>query len=179
MIERQLTALFWLSRLLKDETLAATDLTERLYSHLFGTNIFELSRFGEWEQGALSGGVHFAGEISALYARRYHDPRVIPVTYYKREKRIRRHLDHQFSLLFDEVRRRAGTDSARELITAEPIYYLMQIARERGFPKDRDGHANLTALSARIHLDLARRLGVDDREVPSRKVLLPHEIKRG
>ncbi|MBC7693490.1 MAG: hypothetical protein H7222_17120 [Methylotenera sp.] len=185
----QLRVLFLLSRKLQEPDILPTDRVEQLYAELFPEPsgrpsgrpaVFDLSTVNQWDMESLQRAVHFAEEITAHYAARYSDPRVIPVTYYRREKRIRRHFDQHFCHLFEEImirsRRLPKKDLVKELVTEEPIYYLMQIAREKKFPKSRDGHVILSVLKSRIHLDLSKRLTPEGSE-EMRRVLLPHEIR--
>lgn len=179
--DRDLRSLFLLNRVLKDADLPAEQRIKELYDFLFEnrslpSRTFSLSKLGDWNPDDLQRALYFSEEISALYARYYHDSSVIPVTFYKREKRIRRHLDHEFSSLYKEIIRRSGRLLEPELITEEPIYYLMQRAREKGFPKAKEGGPNLNTLKSRFHLELARRLDPDASSDGQRRVLLPHEI---
>jgi hypothetical protein len=178
----QLRVLFQLNRLLQNAELQPLNLVEQLWSELFERKPdrsfrFDLSSVKDWDFESLQRAVYFAEEIAAQYTHLFHDPRVIPVTYYKREKAIRRHFDHGFSLLFNEIISRSRVEHEKELITQEPIYYLLQIARERGFPKEKNGRPNLALLKSRIHLDLSHRLTPEGTE-QVRRILLPHEIRR-
>jgi hypothetical protein len=186
----QLRVLFQLNRALQNPELQPTDHVDQLWRDLFEqhgnrsghrlgdrSTRFDLSTAKDWDTESLERAVFFAEEISAQYTHLFHDSRVIPVTYYKREKTIRRYLDHHFSVLFNELISRTHREHEKELITEEPIYYLMQIARERNFPKDKGGRPNLALLKQRIHLDLSHRLLPEGHE-QMRRVLLPHEIRR-
>ena len=179
--DRQLQSLFQLTRVLRDPDVPPTTQIEQLYKvqfepwHSQGPTIY-LSEVKEWNPESLSQAAYFAEEITALYVHLYYDPRVIPVTYYKREKRIRRYYDQQFSILFKEIMERNHRTFVKELATEEPIYYLMQIAREKKFPRTKDHHAMLSVLKTRIHLDLSHRLSAEGSE-EMRRVLLPHEIR--
>jgi hypothetical protein len=178
----QLRVLFQLNRALQNPELTPSDHVDQLWKDLFEYRPdrfarFDLSTAKEWDTESLERAVYFAEEISSQYTHLFYDSRVIPVTFYKREKTIRRHLDHHFSILFNELISRSRIDHEKELITEEPIYYLMQIARERSFPKEKSGRPNLALLKQRIHLDLSHRLTREGSE-QVRRVLLPHEIRR-
>jgi hypothetical protein len=178
----QLRVLFQLNRKLQDAELSPTALIEELWKDLFGRRRelvarLDLSSVREWDSESLHRATYFAEEISAQYTHLFCDSRVIPVTYYKREKGIRRYFDHHFSLLFHEIISRSHIAPEKELLTEEPIYYLMKLARERGFPKEKSGRPNLVLLKSRIHLDLSHRLTPEGSE-QMRRVLLPHEIRR-
>lgn len=178
----QLRILFQLNRALQNPELQPTDHVDQLWRDLFEhkrdrSARFDLSASKNWDTESLERAIFFVEEISAQYTHLFHDSRVIPVTYYKREKMIRRHLDHHFSVLFNELISRFRLEHEKELITEEPIYYLMQIARERNFPKEKGGRPNLALLKQRIHLDLSHRLLPEGHE-QVRRVLLPHEIRR-
>jgi hypothetical protein len=180
--DEQLRVLFQLTRMFRDEDISPCERVEQLHAFLFDRKAkrffsFDLSTASQWDDESLQRAVYFIEEISASYTHFFHNARVIPVTYYKREKHVRRHFDHHFSIVFAEIMKRAKRSPEKELITQEPIYYLMQIAREKSFPKDRDGHANLVLLKQRIHLDLSHRLSREGSE-EMRRVLLPHEIRR-
>ncbi len=180
-MDQDLRQLFRLSRFFRDESIALTARVEQLVPEL---RQLKLSPLGKWDPDALSQARHFAEEIIALYVSYFHDVSRIPVTYYKREKAIRRHFDAEFSRLFKEIARRAGRVGEPELITEEPIYYLLQKAREKSFPKlpKSQGHRpHLETLKSRFRVDLACRL---DPESPVRsafeptcRVLLPHELR--
>lgn len=166
-------------RILRQDKVSPASCVEELYSYLFENRDVPvrqsaLSALGEWQIDELRRAFDLSEEIIAQYTRRYYDPREIPVTYYKRERKVRRYLDEQFSRLFRELMERSGQHPEAELITQEPIYYLMQQAREKKFPKSKDGRASLGILRTRLHLGLSRRIetGPD-----SRKILLPHEIR--
>jgi hypothetical protein len=175
--------LFRLTRLFRDESL---ELTARIEQLLPEVESFRLSPLNAWDPDSLARARHFAEEIVVLYVGYFYDPSRIPVTYYKREKAIRRHFDAQFARLFAEIIRRSGRIPEPELVTAEPIYYLLQKSREKRFPKGpkSQGHRpRRDTLKIRFHVDLACRLDPEDPEAPSaanagdRRVLLPHELR--
>jgi hypothetical protein len=174
--EKDLRILFLLCRLLKDETVSLTDYIEQFMTQY---QQFVFSPLNQWDTENLSRARHFAEEIISLYVSHFYDLSQIPVTYYKREKWIRRHLDGQFSNLFKEIASRSQVTPEKELILEEPIYYLLQKAREKSFPKapkSKNKRPHLEVLKIRFHVDLAQRL---DPEIPGehgRKVLLPFEI---
>jgi hypothetical protein len=177
--ELDLRKLFWLSRLFRDEEPALTTRVERLMEELSG---FALSPLERWSAEDLARARHFAEEIVVLYVSYFYDLSRLPVTYYKREKAIRRLLDREFSALFKEIARRQGAHPEARLVTEEPIYYLLQMARTRGFPKgpkSEHKRPHVPTLKMRFHVDLARQLdsgsgsGAGDGD---RRVLLPHEL---
>jgi hypothetical protein len=166
-------------RMLRQEDLAATGQVEALYAHLFEnravpTRILSLTPMDHWDIFELRQAFDVAEELIVQYVGHFYDARVIPVTYYKRERRVRRHLDQQCSALFKELIRRAGKTVEPELVIEEPIYCLEQVAREKRFPKSRDGKPNLATLRSRLHLELSRLI---DTGPDSRRVLLPYEIR--
>lgn len=149
---------------------------EQLLPELKG---FSLSPLNNWDYDSLSQARHFAEEITVLYSSYFYDLSKLPVTYYKREKWIRRHFDAQFSRLFKEIIHRSGRILEAELITEEPIYYLLQKAREKSFPKEpksKDRRPHVSTLKIRFHVDLARRLDPENVRDGDRRVLLPYEI---
>jgi hypothetical protein len=174
--DRDLRVLFQLSRMFRNEKLSLTFRIEQLMIEL---KPFTFSTFQYWNTELLSHARHFAEEVIVLYVSYFYDPSQIPVTYYKREKWIRRHLDEQFSKLFKEIKSRSGGSPEPELITEEPIYYLLQKARERSFPKapkSKNKRPHLPTLKMRFHVDLACRLDPVGFKDGDRKVLLPYEI---
>jgi hypothetical protein len=164
--DRELNALFQISRILKDSDLLPTSQVKKLYEYLFKTDgfrkrEFELTSLSKWEQNALNRAVVYAENTVVLYTYHFYDPRVIPVTYYKREKRIRRHLDYLFSIVFKEIAIRRGLKPQIELIMEEPIFYLMQMVRERSFPKTRKKIPDFEILKSRFHIALSWRIEID------------------
>lgn len=161
--DRELNGLYQILRILRDKNLTAPDRIDRLYYFLFNhenfwRRQFELTVVGQWNQEALSRGMSFAEEITVQYASIYYDPRVIPVTYYQRERRVRRHLDHLFSLMICEWVHRQKREFVSELVTLEPIYFLKQMARQKDFPKARNKTPHLETLRSRFHLALSRQI---------------------
>jgi hypothetical protein len=174
--EKDLRILFLLSRLFKDETISLTQQIDQFMSEY---KQFSLSPLNSWSFENLTRARHFAEEIISLYVSLFYDVSQIPVTYYKREKWIRRHLDGQFSSLFKEIARRSQVTSEVELILEEPIYYLLQKAREKSFPKapkSKNKRPHLAVLKMRFHVDLARRLDPEASSDTERRVLLPFEL---
>lgn len=175
--ELDLRRLFQLSRLMRETDLA---LTERITALLELLQEFVLSPPKGWDSESLARARHFAEEVTVLYVSWFHDPSRIPVTFYKRERWVRRHLDAQFSALFREIQRRVfGEPHERELITQEPIYWLTQKAREKSFPKgpkSQGRRPNLETLRIRFHAALAQRLDPETGGDRDRRVPLPHEI---
>ena len=174
--DREWNDLALLLRLLRRDDESPATRVETLFAHLFKRGpAFTLASLPNWSLFQLEQAIDITIEIVARYAHDFHDLSVLDVTYYKREKRVRRHLDQQFSALFKERIARSGRPLPKpELITEEPIYYLEQQARAKSFPKARDGHARLDLLRSRFRLDLSHRI---DTGPDSRRVLLPHEIR--
>ena len=161
----------------RNEELSLTSRVEQLMAEL---KSFVFSRLDTgWNSDQLQHARHFAEEIITLYVSYFYDLSLLPVTYYKREKWIRRHLDGQFSTLFKEIRRRSGATPEVELILEEPIYYLLQKAREKSFPKapkSKNRRPHLSTLKMRFHVDLSRRLDPIESKDYDRRVLLPYEL---
>src|SRR4051812_21034359 len=70
---------------------------EHLYRQVFanelpGGRMIALTDPSKWESGALVRAVDLIQEIVIHYVREYQDPRVLPVTHYKRQKRLAIHL---------------------------------------------------------------------------------------
>src|SRR4051794_38223286 len=95
--DHDLRTLFQLSRMFRNEEISLTSRIEQLMLEL---KAFAFSPLKNWDLEILSHARHFAEEIVVLYVSYFYDMSQIPVTYYKREKWIRRHLDRQFSSLF-------------------------------------------------------------------------------
>jgi hypothetical protein len=87
--DRELTALFQVLRILREEPASPAHRVERLYEYLFESGRRGLEEPGTWSQEELERVQGFAEEVITRYTQLYCDPRVIPVTYYKREKRAR------------------------------------------------------------------------------------------
>lgn len=175
--EQDLRVLFGLTRQLRENVPSLTERVEQLFPEV---ESLTLSPLEGWDLESLQHARHFAEELTIHYVLHFHNLKELPVTYYKREKVIRRRLDHEFSRLFQEIVRRAGREYKPELITEEPIYYLLQKARERSFPtspRSKGKHPLLETLRIRLHVDLAARLDPDAREQEDRRVLLPFQIK--
>jgi hypothetical protein len=166
--DRDLNVLYQIARVLERGQGSASGRVEQLYDYLFKNDGFRdqsyhLSPLSQWTDEGLERALYYSEEIISTYTHLYYDPRVIPVTYYKRERRVRRHLDEVFSGVFKELIRRrnlslGGQTPAPELILEEPIYYLKQLAREKSFPKAKDHRASLEILKSRFHLALSHRL---------------------
>src|SRR3954452_12767595 len=88
--DSDLRFLFQLSRIFRNEDLTLTIRIEQLMPIL---KPFHFSPWSAWNLENLSQARHFAEEIIVLYVSYYYNLSRIPVTYYKREKWIRRYLD--------------------------------------------------------------------------------------
>ncbi len=175
--DQDLQKLFFLTRFIRDESLNQTEIIEQLLQKIEG---FQFSPLGDWDLESLRRARHFAEEMTIYYVSHFHNLKELPVTYYKREKSIRRHLDLEFSHLFQEIIRRSGRPYHAELITEEPIYYLLQKAREKSFPKTPKSKGKrplLNILRMRFHVELSAKLDPDANDREDRRVLLPFEIK--
>jgi len=175
--DQDLRVLFGLTRRLREEIPALTGRVEQLFPEV---EALSLSPLEGWDTESLQRARHFAEEVTIHYVLYFHNLKELPVTYYKREKAIRRRLDQEFSRLFREIIRRSGREYKPELITEEPIYYLLQKARERSFPtspRSKGRHPLLETLRIRLQVDLAARLDPEAREREDRRVLLPFQIK--
>jgi hypothetical protein len=154
--DTDLRFLFQLSRQFRNEELSLTERIEQLMEKL---KTFHFSTLEKWSTENLGNARHFAEEIIVLYVSYFHDVSLIPVTFYKREKWIRRHLDEEFSALFKEITRRSEMPLISTLVTEEPIYYLLQKAREKSFPrspKSKNRRPHVATLKIRFHVELAR-----------------------
>jgi hypothetical protein len=173
--DSDLKTLYRLSRFFRTEETPLTDRIEQLMVEL---KAFSFSPWSGWSLELLHQARHFAEEIICLYVSYFWDLSQVPVTYYKREKWIRRHFDQQFSQLFKEIVIRSGRVQKIELILEEPIYYLLQKAREKSFPrapKSKKKRPHLNTLKIRFHADLGRALDSEGGSNQPR-VLLPYEI---
>jgi hypothetical protein len=175
-------SLFQLSRFFRDSTASPPERVEELFALLFGERprerlAIQFERLSEWDENSLHQALALAEEVIAQYVLRFHDLSILPVTYYKRERLIRRHLDQQFSRLFKEVVRRTEGEGKSTLIVEEPIYYLSRKFRERGFPKPKNPVAVVEVLKSRFHSELTQFFGRDPFSENPRRVLLPHEIR--
>ncbi len=180
--EASLRALFRLTRLFRDAGQTATERVEALFGMLFGRSredrvVLALDDLREWSEDSLTNALGLGEELVAQYVKAFSDPRNLPVTYYKRERVIRRFLDKQLSGLLKELARRTRGPMEATLILEEPIYYLTQKYRERSFPKPRSEFAALEVLKSRFHSDLTQHFGRDPFSGNPRRVLLPHEIR--
>ena len=174
--DQNLRKLFQLKRKLQEKDVPLTSLIEQLMDEL---KSFVFSSMKSWDGELLRQARYFAESVIPLYVSLFYDPSQIPVTYYKREKWIRRHLDKQFSILFHEIEFRSNGTSSAELIIDEPIYYLLQKAREKSFPKaskSQNKRPHLPTLKIRFHVDLAGKLDSPESEGSNRRILLPFEI---
>jgi hypothetical protein len=166
--DRDLIVLSRILRVLEREKESAAAKIGELFTLLFeGDNPrqreFRISDPAGWDAEALARGLHFASELVTRYVQLYQDPRELPVTHSKRQKRVAIHLDEQFALLLREGVRRFGTDSLMEdgrpvedAFVDKPILFLKQEARAKGFPRTRKGGGvSLRALRERFALRLA------------------------
>lgn len=175
--DADLHLLFLLTRLFREEHPNQSTFVEELFPLV---ESLALSPLSGWDLESLARARHFAEEITIHYVKLFHNLATLPVTYYKREKAIRRHLDQEFSRLFREIIRRAGIAYLPELISEEPIYYLLQKAREKSFPKTTRGkgrHPLIETLRMRFHVALSAKLDPENKGPEDRRVLLPFEIR--
>lgn len=78
--------------------------------------------------------------IVTQYVQLYQDPRVLPVTHYKRQKKLAIHLDGLFAPLLREVVLRSGIGlPVEDAFLDKPILFLKQEARMKGFPRNKKG----------------------------------------
>jgi hypothetical protein len=125
-----------------------------------------LSDCRTWSALEISRGLDFVKDIATRYAQLLQDPRAIPVTHYKRQKRIAIHLDAQFSCILREAAERSGAlawmnaeeKKAHDDFLDEPILFLKQEARKKGFPHvKKGGGVSLSALRERYESKLSDR----------------------
>lgn len=144
------------------------------------THSFRFSPLDRWDAESLQRARYYAEELTVHYVAHFHNLKDLAVTYYKREKAIRRHLDHEFSRLFQELIRRSGREYEPELITEEPIYWLLQKAHAKTFPlspRSEGKHPLIESMRIRFHAELAARLDPEGRDREDRRVPLPYELK--
>jgi hypothetical protein len=158
-------------KILDREKEAASFKVEELHVLLFervstDSGTWLLSNCREWSMIEISRGLDFVKGIVTLYVQLLQDPRAIPVTHYKRQKRIAIHLDAQFSCILREAAARSGALAwmneeelrAHDAFLDEPILFLKQEARKKGFPRaKKGGGASLSALRERYESKLSDR----------------------
>lgn len=160
--DRQLIRLYQLTRILSDEDLELGERTAKLYENLFeneGVNrIWELGPGCEnWHAEALDRALHYAREIIVRYTEYFYDPSHLPVTYYRRQRRVSSHLDQQLSPILREVVRRTGATDEPDLFLKEPIFYFKKEVRTRAYPKNKHGRVSLELMRERFRLLLMHR----------------------
>ena len=100
-----------------------------------------------WSTNVLELAITGIREVVVAYVRLFEDPRTIPVTHYRRQKKTAIHLDSQFSRVLREVVIRTGREKLRaedgtpahDEFLDEPILFLKQEARAGVFPKTKKG----------------------------------------
>lgn len=120
---------------------------EALYAFVFanesgGGRAFRLVEPSRWGWPELSRAVKEIAEVVALYAERFHDPRRLPVTHSRKQKRLAIHLDEQFGPVLREAVVRSGIERlvnddgtpAADPFLDEPILSLKQAARQERRP---------------------------------------------
>jgi hypothetical protein len=169
--DRDIVLLHRLLDLLEPEHEAPSFKVEKLYDLLFErpsteSRTWHLSDVSKWGNAQISNALGVVKEIVVHYVRLLQDPHSIPVTHYKRQKRVAIHLDEQFALLLRAAAERSGalewmTDEERgqkDSFLDEPILFLKQEARKKGFPRvKKGGGVSLKALQERYETKLSDR----------------------
>lgn len=147
---RDFTVMNRLVTILERDKEAAPFKLEEIYSVLFeGVPRWELSSPAEWTVPELGRALEFVEEIVVRYTALFEDPRSFPVTYAKKQKRSAIFLDEQLGKVLREVAVRSGAlewmtgeeRSAKDAFLDEPILFLKQEARKKGFPRTKKGGA--------------------------------------
>jgi hypothetical protein len=110
-----------------------------------------------WDAETLSQAIDLARELIVRYTDLYYDPSQLPVTFYRRQRRISAFLDQAFSPLLKEHVRRTGATDEPDLFLNEPIFYFKKEARTRAYPKNKHGRIPLGFLRERFRLLLMHR----------------------
>jgi hypothetical protein len=98
-----------------------------------------------------------AREIIVRHTELYYDPSLLPVTYYRRQRRIAAFLDQALSPLLRHHVRRTGATEDPDLFLNEPIFYFKKEVRTRAYPKNKHGRVNLDLMRERYRLLLMHR----------------------
>lgn len=135
-----------------EEEDAPSFLIDDLFPLVFGRFDSESGRWTltdpkSWTLYELKRALEFVERIATEYARIFYDPHAIPVTHYKRQKKIAIHLDQQFARCLREAASRSGAFSwmgpdelsERDHFLDEPILFLKQEMRKKGFPRVKKG----------------------------------------
>jgi hypothetical protein len=120
---------------------------EAIYTFVFAHEsgrgrAFRMVDPARWAWPELSRAVASITEIAGLYAERFHDPRRLPVTHSRKQKRLAIHLDEQFGPVLREAVVRSGIERlvnddgtpAADAFLDEPILSLKQAARQERRP---------------------------------------------
>lgn len=141
-----------ISRILENERGNAAFRIENLFRYVFIGEDFRnrelrFSPCTQWGASALYRAIGLIENIVTQYVQLYQDPRVLPVTHYKRQKKLAIHLDQLFAPVLREAVYRSGIESWRDSDGApvedpfldKPILFLKQEARAKGFPRNKKG----------------------------------------
>jgi hypothetical protein len=158
--------LFHLARLLeKDpEKLAPGLRIDELYEYLFENEAFihrtlTLSDPRKWDSEEMERGLYFAEKIITFYVHYYADPSLLPVTYYRKQRRIAAHLDRVLSPILIERLVRRGEAVPHDIFLTEPIFAFKKELRSKAYPKSRKtGRVKLDLIRARFHEKLVMKL---------------------
>lgn len=178
----ELRALERMTEILEDTSTSPAQTLEALYETVFaneraGGRMFRLREIERWSWTALKKTLEAIERVATAYVQRFQDPRELPVTHSKRQKRLAIHLDEQFGPVLREAVVRSGIDPHRhedgtpvpDPFLDEPILYLKQLARAKDFPHaKKGGGASLPALRERFTSKLADK-GFRDLPPPSER----------
>lgn len=136
---------------------------ELIYAYLFANEGFggervELEPPRAWPNEALERAKSQAADIVARYTELFYDPSKLPVTHYRKQRRVSARLDELISPILREIVARTGETADPDLFLNEPIFFLKKEARTRAFPKNKQGRIGLDLVRERFRLLLSRRL---------------------
>lgn len=167
-------ALAQITEILERENQSPATSIDALYDFIFANEthnstpgrLFRLCDSAKWNWLSVTRTVASIEPIVALYVQKFQDPRELPVTHSKRQKRVAIHLDEQFGPVLREAVVRSGLEALREEdgspakdpFLDEPILFMKQQARAKDFPKaKKNGGVSLPALRERFMMKLTAK----------------------
>ena len=171
-VDQDLVRLHRIARMLSGEIKSPAFLLEELFDFVFldehyaRNRVLRLSTISEWTAASLNLAAEVIEKIVIHYVRLYQDPHSIPVTHYQKQKRLAIHLDALFAPVLRELVIRTGYETlkddsglpVKDSFLDEPILFLKQEARAKGFPKTKKGGgASIAALRERFELKLVSK----------------------
>jgi hypothetical protein len=153
--DRDLIRFNQILRILDKSHLSPESRLEQLYEYIFESEkrqiaLSDSAEMEKWDDESLERALAFAMQVISLYVHFYYDPSRLRVTYYKRQRRVASWLDQNISPILKERIVRNGGIPEPELFLNEPIFFMKREARNRAFPKSKNGSISLKILGERL-----------------------------